>query len=65
MSTRRSVTISNEILDDLEAKIINRLMQKIESIVAKKCEEVFAHQYTDNEKKTKSFLAFLNRILQH
>ena len=42
MSTSQSIVISKEILDELEAKITNRVLQKIETIVVKKCEEIFS-----------------------
>ena len=48
MSTSQSIAISKEILDELEAKITNRVLQKIKTIVVKKCEEIFSCR--DNEK---------------
>ena len=42
MSTSQSIVISKEILDELEGKITNRVLQKIETIVVKKCEEIFS-----------------------
>ena len=49
MSTSQSIVISKEILDELEAKITNRVLQKIETIVVKKCEEIFSCK--GNEKR--------------
>ena len=42
MSTSQTIVISKEILDELEANITNRVLQKIETIVVKKWEEIFS-----------------------
>ena len=57
MSTSQSIVISKEILDELEAKITNRVLQKIETIVVKKCEEIFSCK--GNEKRDDDLASLL------
>ena len=62
MSTSQSIVISKDILDELEAKITNRVLQKIVTIVVKKCEEIFS--CTGNEKGDDGFARLLkNKIV--
>ena len=61
MSASQNLVALNEIMDELQAKITNCLMQQIESMVAKKSEDVLCINYqgTDNEKRNFELLGIV------